>query len=142
MAHFAEIDSDNIVLRVLVVHDNDEHRGQEFLADDLGLGGTWIKTSYNTMGGGHYEGGDWSKPDGGTPFRYNFAAIGDTWDAVNEAFIRPQPHPSWALDEGFTWQPPTPWPREPITVEVDGVFYDTFVPYRWDEGTTSWVEVE
>ena len=48
MAHFAEIDADNIVLRVLVVSNEDEHRGQEFLADDLSLGSTWVQTSYNT----------------------------------------------------------------------------------------------
>jgi hypothetical protein len=47
MAHFAEIDSNNIVLRVLVVADEKENNGQEFLADELGLGGVWIQTSYN-----------------------------------------------------------------------------------------------
>jgi hypothetical protein len=65
MAHFAEIDSDNKVLRVLVVDNSQEHRGQEFLADDLGLGGTWIQTSYNANFGGKYAG------------------IGDTWDGTN-----------------------------------------------------------
>jgi hypothetical protein len=62
MAHFAEIDSDNKVLRVLVVDNSQEHRGQEFLANDLGLGGTWIQTSYNANFGGKYAG------------------IGDTWN--------------------------------------------------------------
>jgi hypothetical protein len=65
MAHFAEIDSDNKVLRVLVVDNSQEHRGQEFLANDLGLGGTWIQTSYNANFGGKYAG------------------IGDTWDGTN-----------------------------------------------------------
>jgi hypothetical protein len=62
MAHFAEIDSDNKVLRVLVVDNEQEHRGQEFLSNDLGLGGTWIQTSYNANFGG------------------KFAGIGDTWN--------------------------------------------------------------
>jgi hypothetical protein len=62
MAHFAEIDSDNKVLRVLVVDNEQEHRGQDFLANDLGLGGTWIQTSYNANFGG------------------KFAGIGDTWN--------------------------------------------------------------
>lgn len=70
MAHFAEIDSDNKVLRVLVVDNEQEHRGQEFLANDLGLGGTWIQTSYNTNFGGKYAG------------------VGDTWDGNN--FIAPE----------------------------------------------------
>jgi hypothetical protein len=69
MAHFAEIDSNNKVLRVLVVDNSQEHRGQEFLANDLGLGGTWIQTSYNANFGGKYAG------------------IGDTWDGTN--FIAP-----------------------------------------------------
>jgi len=69
MAHFAEIDSNNVVLRVLVVADEQEHRGQEFLADDLQLGGTWIQTSYNANFGG------------------KFAGAGDTWDGTN--FVAP-----------------------------------------------------
>ena len=65
MAHFAEIDSSNKVIRVLVVDNEQEHRGQEFLADDLSLGGTWIQTSYNANFGGKYAG------------------IGDVWDGTN-----------------------------------------------------------
>jgi hypothetical protein len=69
MAHFAEIDSDNKVLRVLVVDNSQEHRGQEFLANDLSLGGTWIQTSYNANFGGKYAG------------------VGDIWDG--EKFVSP-----------------------------------------------------
>jgi hypothetical protein len=69
MAHFAEIDSNGIVLRVLVVDNSQEERGQEFLAQDLGLGGTWIQTSYNAN------------------IRGKFAGIGDIWDGEN--FISP-----------------------------------------------------
>jgi|TARA_Y100000296_G_C5098164_1_gene218471 hypothetical protein len=121
MASFVEIDENSIVLRGLVVPDDEEHRGQEFLADDLGLGGTWIQTSYNTHGNVHRL--------GGTPFRYNYAGIGHTWDAENEAFYAPQPYGSWALDENYVWQPPTPMPDD------GNVYY-------WDEDTTSWIEAE
>ena len=69
MAHFAEIDSSNKVIRVLVVDNSEEHRGQDFLANDLGLGGTWIQTSYHANFAGKY------------------ASIGDTWDGTN--FISP-----------------------------------------------------
>ena len=72
MAHFAELDNNNIVLRVLVVSDEQEHRGQEFLADDLGLGGTWIQTSYNST------------------IRGKFAGVGDTYDSVNDVFVTPE----------------------------------------------------
>jgi len=77
MAHFAEIDENNIVTRVLVVGDDQEHRGQEFLANDLGLGGFWIQTSYNNN------------------IRKNYAGIGYTFDPIRDAFIPPQPdcHP-------------------------------------------------
>jgi len=84
MAHFAEIDENNIVTRVLVVPDEQEHRGQEFLANDLGLGGFWIQTSYNNN------------------IRKNYAGIGYTFDPVRDAFIAPQPecHPeSITFDE-------------------------------------------
>ena len=87
MAHFAEVDEDNIVTRVLVVGDDQEHRGHEFLSNDLGLGGIWIKTSYNTMAGQHLA--------GGTPFRYNYAGIGYTWDpnfGEDGAFIPQKPY--------------------------------------------------
>jgi hypothetical protein len=91
MAHFAEIDDNNIVLRVLVVPDDQEERGHDFLADDLGLGGTWIQTSYNTRGGVHLL--------GGTPFRKNYAGIGYSFDAIRDAFIPEKPEGNWTLDE-------------------------------------------
>lgn len=120
MAHWAEIDSDNIVTRVLVVAD-DKEDGQTFLADDLGLGGTWKKTSYNTVGGVHTL--------GGTPYRKNFAGIGFTFDAAKDAFIPPKPFASWTLNnDTCLWEAPTAMP-------TDGKLY------VWDEPTTSWKEV-
>jgi hypothetical protein len=71
MAHFAEIDKDGFVLRVLVVDDSQEHRGQEFLAEDLGLGGTWVQTSYNAN------------------IRGKYAGIGDRYDKDKDVFIAP-----------------------------------------------------
>jgi hypothetical protein len=56
MAHFAEIDENNIVVRVVVVPNEEEHRGQDFLANDLGLGGRWIQTSYTNRIRGMYAG--------------------------------------------------------------------------------------
>ena len=94
MAHFAEIDSNNIVTRVLVVPDEQEHRGQDFLATELGLGGTWVKTSYNAATNG---------------FRKNYAGIGYSYDAGRDAFIAPKPecHESVVFDEETcTWSCP------------------------------------
>lgn len=118
MAHFAQIDESNIVTQVLVVGNDQEHRGQDFLANDLGLGGTWIKTSYNTHGGVHSE--------GGTPLRKNYAGIGYTYDAGRDAFIPPKPYNSWVLDEDTClWNAPTPMPTE------GG-------PYIWVEDDLNW----
>jgi len=72
MAHFAEIDSNNIVQRVLVVDNSLESVGQEFLAITLGLGGTWIQTSYNAT------------------IRGKFAGIDDIYDPVADVFIAPE----------------------------------------------------
>lgn len=68
MAHFAKIEN-NIVTQIVVVDNSQEHRGQEFLAEDCGLGGTWIQTSYNANFGG------------------KFAGIGDTWNGTE--FVAP-----------------------------------------------------
>ena len=94
MAHFAEIDENGIVLRVLVVGDDQEHRGQDFLANDLGLGGTWVQTSYNNR------------------IRKQFAGVGFKYDADADLFIAPQPFASWSLDENCDWQAPVAKPND------------------------------
>jgi hypothetical protein len=73
MSHWAEIDSTNKVIRVVVGDNNDPagDEGYQWLLDNLG--GTWIKTSYNGN------------------IRFNFAGIGYTYDEVNDAFIAPKP---------------------------------------------------
>jgi hypothetical protein len=91
MAHFAEIDSNNIVLRVLVVDNDLEFRGADYLANDLGLGGTWIQTSYNSR------------------IRGTYAGIGCSYNPEEDIFIVPQPYPSWTRNGSF-WEAPTPMP--------------------------------
>ena len=118
MAHFAEIDENGIVLRVLVVDNAQESNGQDFLANTLGLGGTWVKTSYNTVGGVHTS--------GGTPFRKNYAGVGYTYDSVRDAFIAPKPYPSWVLNEESCVY------EAPVAKPTDGAIY------TWNEETTSW----
>jgi hypothetical protein len=81
MAHWAEIDENNIVINVTVGDNNDPDEGYQWLIDNLG--GTWIKTSYNTYGGIHTQ--------GGSPLRKNFAAVGFTYDENRDAFIPPKP---------------------------------------------------
>jgi hypothetical protein len=97
MSHWAEVDSNNQVLRVLVGDNNDPvgDEGHQWLIDNLG--GTWIKTSYNAN------------------IRKNFAGIGFSYDEARDAFIPPKPFESWLLNEGTCqWEPPTPMPTDGI----------------------------
>jgi hypothetical protein len=90
MAHWAEIDENNIVLRVTVGSNDDSDEGYQWLIDNLG--GTWVKTSYNTTGGVHSL--------GGTPLRKNYAGIGYSYDSERDAFIAPMPDGvGWVLNE-------------------------------------------
>jgi len=97
MAHWAEIDENNIVLRVTVGDNNDPDEGYQWLLDNLG--GTWIKTSYNGN------------------IRKRYAGTGYFYDEERDVFIAPQPFTSWILNEETTdWEAPTPMPD-------DGKFY-------------------
>lgn len=117
MSHFAQIDENNIVMQVVVCDDNLPNEGLDMLEE--AVGGRWIKTSYNTIGGVHLL--------GGTPFRMNFAAIGGVYDEARDAFIPPKPYPSWILnEETLLWEAPVPRPSDPA-------------PFVWDEGSVSWI---
>ena len=117
MAHFAKLDQNNVVLEVHSVNNNDllqdgvesETKGIQFLVDWSGGYTNWKQTSYNGN------------------IRKNYAGSGYTYDAQRDAFIPPQPFPSWGLNESTClWDAPTPMPN-------DGQ------RYYWDEATTSWV---
>ena len=118
MAHFAELDENNIVTRVVVVHNNElmdgeiesEVKGVGFCVSLFG-GTNWVQTSYNNN------------------MRKQFAGVGYTYDDVNDVFVSPQPYPSWSLDENHDWQPPSPKPDDENT-------------YTWNEETQSWDIVE
>ena len=116
MAHFAEIDSTNTVLRVIVVADEHEANGAEW-CNNL-LGGTWVQTSYNNR------------------IRKQYAGIGFTYDADADQFVAPQPFPSWSLDDNNDWQAPTPMPTDLTEEEIAAGTY-----YSWNEETTSWNKV-
>jgi hypothetical protein len=119
MAHFAEIDQNNTVLRVIVVENKDTSTPDGTEVESIGVafcqrlfGGNWVKTSYNGN------------------IRKNYAGVGYTYDSGRDAFILPKPFNSWVLNENTCqWEAPTPMP-------TDGK------KYSWDEATTSWVEIE
>lgn len=120
MAHFAELDQNNNVLRVLVVNNEnlldtngneDENIGIEFCKSILGQNTYWKQTSYNAR------------------FRKNYAGPGFRYDPDLDAFIPPSPYPSWILDlEKCQWQAPKSCPS-------DGKLY------KWDEENLDWVEI-
>jgi len=118
MAHFAELDQNNVVQRVIVVHNNEllnennveqEALGQAFCTQLLG--GNWVQTSYNAS------------------FRKNYAGAGFTYDSTKNAFISPKPFNSWLLnDDTCQWEAPVAQPSDDKK-------------YQWDEPSTSWVEL-
>jgi hypothetical protein len=121
MAHYAFLDKNNLVTEVIVGKEEGEDGidWEQWYGEFRGQ--PCKRTSYNTAGGLH--------KNGGVPYRKNYASVGYTYDATRDAFIMPKPHMSWALNETTCcWEAPTPRP-------TDGKFY------LWDEPTTSWVEV-
>ena len=114
MGHFAKV-VDGKVTQVIVAE-------PEFFDTFVDSSpGAWIQTSYNTIGNQHTQ--------GGTPLRGNFAGIGYTYDATIDAFYPPQPFASWVLSPiTIQWE-------SPVAMPEDGK------QYKWEEATTSWVEV-
>ena len=117
MAHWAEIDDNNIVTRVLVTSNEEPDEGYQWLIDTFG--GTWIKTSYNTLNGVHLQ--------GGTPLRWTYAGVGFTYNLALDAFIPPCVYKGWVFDiPTMSWTTPTPKPDS-------GFWY-------WNEETEQWDE--
>jgi hypothetical protein len=120
MAHFAFLDSSNIVTNVIVVNNDvitddkgveQEQLGIDFLNNLYGFGNWYKQTSYNNN------------------FRKNYASIGFRYDPDKDAFIKPQPFTSWTLNESTCqWEAPVAYP-------------DASKKYLWNEATTNWVEV-
>ena len=115
MAHWAEVDENNIVTRVLVGDNNDPagDEGYSWLVNNLG--GRWIKTSYNNN------------------IRVRFASVGYKYDESLDAFIPPKPYPSWTFNElTLDWDPP---------VENPGIDLENKKIPVWDEDSLSWIYV-
>lgn len=116
MAHYAQLDENNVVINVFVGKDEDETHPDVTDWEEYYQA---KRTSYNTNGGVH--------ANGKTPFRKNYAGIGFTYDPVRDAFIPPRPFQSWVLNEDTCWwEPPIPYP-------ADGQFYE------WSEVAGNWV---
>lgn len=124
MAHFAQLDENNVVTQVIVVSNNEllDASGQE--REEMGIGfcqrlfgGNWKQTSYNHN------------------FRKRYAGIGYIYNAELDAFVPPKPFASWVLDtEEANW-------KAPVDMPADAGQGDPPKIYSWNEETTSWVEV-
>jgi len=119
MAHFAELDANNIVQRVIVISNADIIDSNGVEQESLGVeicqaitgGGTWVQTSYNGN------------------FRKQYAGIGNKFVADANLFYNPVgPYPSWVLNENYDWEAPIPYPNDDKL-------------YTWDEDSLTWVEV-
>lgn len=130
MAHYAFINSENIVVEVITGIDEDdtstlpeEFESWEDFYASMRDGLTCKRTSYNTSGNTHQF--------DGTPFRGNYAGIGFTYDPVNDVFYGEQPYPSWTIsaDSNWSWISPIPYPEDENS-------------YEWNEETQSWDLVE
>ena len=103
MAHFAKV-INNIVVEVIVAK-------QDYI-DTLPDNWAWVQTSYNTYGGKHYD-PETGKVDKKPPLRKNYAGIGFKYDKKLDAFIPPQPYPSWKLNtDTCLWESPIPCPQD------------------------------
>lgn len=119
MAHYAVLDDQNIVTRVFVGKDESDSVNWEEYYSTL-YGARCLRTSYNTYLGRH-------RTKDKLPFRGNYAGRGYYYDEDLDAFIRPQPYPSWTLSVRiYDWVPPKPYPN---TGQV----------FRWDEDLEDWV---
>ena len=115
MAHFAELDANNVVQRVIVVANKDTADANGNEVESIGVafcqklfGGTWVQTSYNGNK------------------RKNYAGVGYTYDADIDAFVPPKPYASWVLNDAAQWE-------APVAMPDDGQMYS------WDEDSQSWV---
>lgn len=123
MSYFAQIDENDNVVNVIIVEKEDIESGR------FGDPKSWIETDIHTRFNVHY--GENNEPDGGTPFRGNYATIGGKYDRVHDVFYGIQPFPSWKINESdWDWKPPTPKPpRSDVYANV------------WNEETLSWDQV-
>jgi|TARA_R110002153_G_C13269055_1_gene493084 hypothetical protein len=125
MAHYAFLDSNNIVTEVIAGKDETDtsHDWEAYYSNIRGL--TCKRTSYNTFGGVNNVDND--------DFRKNYAGVGYSYDSTRDAFIPPQPYTSWVLDEDTClWESPVPMPTEPLPL---GEYY------KWDEEIINWIIV-
>ena len=142
MAHFAELDGNNIVKRVVVVGNDIETAGGPLGDNDMHVDGeTWCVN--------FFKGGNWKQTSYNNNFRKQYAGKGYTFDSAKDKFLSPQPYASWALDGNDDWQAPVTYPTDvtdkAVSWDDDNQQWtatgrtDPTTNFNWDASGLTWV---
>jgi len=124
MAHFAELDNNNVVTRVVVVGNDVSTAAGPLGTNDMHVDGeTWCVN--------FFKGGNWKQTSYNHNFRKQYAGKGYTFDAAKDKFISPEPYPSWALDGNDDWQAPVTYPTDTTDKNIS-----------WDEAGQKWTAID
>ena len=137
MAHYAQVNEDNVVVDIMKISDDYEDYGEDFINNVCMIPGRWIKTSLNTYANKHKY--------GGVPFRGNYAMIGGTYDEVRDVFLPKKLYPSMVLnEETLQWEYAVPYPPnviflpEKVLTDVPGRILIKQYDYFWNEDIVNW----
>ena len=137
MAHFAQVNEDNVVVDIMKINDEYEDYGEDFINNICMIPGRWIKTSYNTFGNKHKY--------GGAPFRGNYAMIGGTYDPIRDVFLPKKLYPSMVLnEETLLWEYAVPFPDiivlppQKLLTDIPGRIIMKEDRFEWNEDIVNW----
>ena len=137
MAHYAQVNEDNVVVDIMKINDDYEDYGEDYINNICMIPGRWIKTSISTLGNKHKY--------GGVPLRGNYATVGGTYDEVRDVFLPKKCYPSMVLnEETLQWEYPIPYPdnvvflQEKIVTDIPGRIIIKQYEYIWNEAIVNW----
>jgi hypothetical protein len=137
MAHFAQVNEDNVVVDIMKINDDYEDYGEDFINNICMIPGRWIKTSINTLGNVHKYNGN--------PLRGNYAMIGGTYDPIRDVFLPKKLYPSMMLNEKtYLWEYAVPYPEnvillpEKVLTDIPGRIIIKQHDYIWNEDIVNW----
>lgn len=137
MAHYAQVNEDNVVVDIMKINDDYEDYGEDYINNICMIPGRWIKTSYNTLGNDHRL--------GGSPLRGNYAVIGGTYDPIRDVFLPKKLYPSMVLnEETYLWEYAVPYPKnvillpEKVLTDIPGRIIIKQHEYIWNENIVNW----
>jgi hypothetical protein len=137
MAHYAQVNEDNIVVDIMKISDDYEDYGEDYINNICMIPGRWIKTSFNTFGNKHKY--------GAAPFRGNYAMIGGTYDPIRDVFLPKKEYPSMILnEETLQWEYAVPFPdiiilpTEKVLTDIPGRVIVKHHAYEWNEDIVNW----